>query len=136
MSSKGSGDLDKKEVESDTYIEQLSKNLENREKVSKEAKREYTIDWIKSGNNLYESVEFTEIEEISSTTSERIGTRSQVGLKHTEIAVEKKPRKPKSEIPINKEINISLSLTEALHLIPKYSGKLIYTLLFYIVRLS
>jgi hypothetical protein len=140
MNNKNSGETENKKVKIEVLPSQNrsteSSNCENsinekentenkkaREKVLAEERKQFVNQWIESVNILAENNSFTDLEEESNPSENRIRTRSQAGGKFIELTVEKRIRKVKEVRMANEKPEVILNLTEALHLIPKYSGE-------------
>ena len=117
------GSTESSKCENSVNEKENTENKKPREKVSAEDRKQFVNQWIESVNILAEGNSFTDLEEESNPSENRIRTRSQAGGKFIELTVEKKIRKVKKVKMANEKLEVTLNLTEALHLIPKYSGE-------------
>jgi hypothetical protein len=80
--------------------------------------------WVDTSDILNKSIRNIEdFEKNPSPISGRPGTRSQTGIQHVQLPIIKNTRKIIENKMATGKLEVTLNLTEALHLIPKYSGE-------------
>ena len=80
--------------------------------------------WVDTSDILNKSIRNIEdFEKNSSLTFERPGARSQTGIQHVQLSIVKNTRRITENKMATAKLEVTLNLTEALHLIAKYSGE-------------